>query len=76
MAKTNVSPEKSTEPRKFRGAGGLAENVLNSHHMGIGIQKVPSHSKIQLNIFIHKNSLLILLLHNHKNKFMRTLFFD
>lgn len=46
--------------------------VLNSHYVDTGIQKAPLHSKIQLNIFIHKKSLLILLLHKHKKGIYET----
>lgn len=56
MAETNVSAEKATEPRSFREAGGPAAYVLNSSYVDTGIQKAPSHSKIQLNIFRNSNS--------------------
>lgn len=31
------------------------ENMLNSHDMNTTIQKAPLHSKIHLNIYLHKN---------------------
>lgn len=72
MAETNVSAEKSTQPRSFREAGGLAAYVLNSSYVDTGIQKAPLHSKIQLNIFRKSNSLLMLLLCKHKPEIYET----